>query len=149
MAMARRLRPNINGLRKAPINLMQKFRIARPKKTHWRNATCSEVNCKPYQKGFRTIVGKDTQQAAYIRGHLKIGGFTCGRPYQEQITADGMAIFTFPAGTECFDSHPVQVGRGDIFIKQTVERKSVLEPDQFIWLMNENHYAIKKALKEG
>ena len=150
--MFARTRRTINSGRsmgRAARHLMQKFRILKPLKTHWRIATCSEVECQAHEKGFRTIVDKNSAQAGYIRGDFKINGFVSGRPYQEQITADNKAVFTFAPGTECFASHKVQIGKADVLVRQTIERKSILEPEQFIWLMNENHYAIKKALKEG
>ena len=86
--MFARTRRTINSGRsmgRSARHLMQKFRILKPLKTHWRIATCSEVECQAHEKGFRTIVDKNSAQAGYIRGDFKINGFVSGRHTKNKL----------------------------------------------------------------
>lgn len=92
------------------MSLTQRFGMAEPLSTHWRKATCDEVDCRAYTDGWETIVGADSEQADYIRHRS-------GRAYQETRTADGLARFRFAPEQRCFSSwqHRIKVGRPEIW----------------------------------
>jgi hypothetical protein len=71
------------------------YQIVMPVSTHFRPATCQEVECGGYARGWRTTVLPDSEQAAYIRRHS-------GRRFTEEKNADGTVSFTFPPGQTCF-----------------------------------------------
>src|SRR6478752_3117149 len=79
-----------------PPQALQTFEIAEPLPTHWRPATCAEVECQAHMAGWRTTIDLTTdlgvKQARYIRDHA-------GRHFTHEFSGDGgMITFTFPAG---------------------------------------------------
>jgi hypothetical protein len=87
----------------------QRFRAIMPHQTHRREATCEEVDCRHYLKGWKTIVGTDTPQAVYIRKDS-------GREFTEMIEG-GLVTFIFPPGQTCFRGHSFPTGRPPIFMR--------------------------------
>jgi hypothetical protein len=73
------------------------YQIVAPLSTHFRPATCREVECAGYTGGWRTTVLPDSPQANYIRR-------SSGRRFTEEPNpnGDGTVVFTFPAGQQCF-----------------------------------------------
>lgn len=90
------------------------FQIAQPLATHWRPASCVEVDCEAYARGWRTTVDVTTdlgrEQAEYIRRH-------CGRRFVEEHPEGSLVAFTFEAGQVCFAAadHRVALDRQQIF----------------------------------
>ncbi|WP_431895871.1 hypothetical protein [Micromonospora haikouensis] len=84
------------------------YQILAPASTHWRAATCAEVDCPAWLRGWSTTVDESTElgarQAHYIRRQS-------GRGFVEQRTPAGLTTFVFEAGQRCFaaDKHRVQV----------------------------------------
>ena len=89
------------------------YKIARPVGSHFRSATCAEVNCSAWRQGWETTIDTFTtlggRQANYIRLHS-------GRSYTH--TQDGVLVtFRFPAGQTCFRAHRMPVGREPLFAR--------------------------------
>lgn len=90
------------------------YQVALPKKTHYRPATCEEVDCQPYRYGFATTVDESTElgqrQAHYIRK-------VAGRKYTE-TRGEALTMFDFEAGQPCFSTaeHVVPLDRPGLFI---------------------------------
>src|SRR6476620_8795741 len=81
------------------------YEIRSPLATHYRDATCAEVDCEASAYGWRTTVDVGTElgrkQANYIR-LLSARSFT--------VVENGTLVsFTFPAGQACFVEHKVPV----------------------------------------
>lgn len=89
------------------------YEIAAPRKTHWRPATCEEVDCQAMANGWRTAVDESTdlgqKQAHYIR-KVSRRSFTEGR------SELGLTEFLFGPGQQCFGTHQVQLGRPEFFL---------------------------------
>ncbi len=87
------------------------YQIVAPRSTHTRPATCAEVECANWQRGFKVTCVTDTAlgagQAKYIVEHS-------GRRYKA-MTRGSVIEFTFPAGTECFTQHRVSLEREPLF----------------------------------
>lgn len=97
-----------------PPQALQTFEIAEPLPTHWRPASCAEVECEAHAHGWRTAIDLGTdlgvRQARYIRDKA-------GRHFTHEFSGDGkMITFTFPAGQTCFTPHRVPVGRPALFV---------------------------------
>lgn len=98
-----------------PVGAYQTFSIAAPSKTHWRKATCAEVNCWAHRNGWKTVVDERTQQgmgqAYYIRRESK-------RRYREHRNEVGLTVFEFESGQACFnaDTHRTRIDRPEILI---------------------------------
>ena len=89
------------------------YEVSRPRSTHFRLATCAEVDCPNRARGWKSIIDVSTslgqKQASYIRLHS-------GRAFE--ATGHGeMITFTFPAGQNCFSEHMVPLDREPVFRK--------------------------------
>lgn len=96
------------------------YSVAAPPATHWRTATCIEVECKANAEGWLTVLDPNIHgaQLNYIRLHS-------GRSYaevtdpllrQEIGIPAGMVALWFAAGQKCFAEHRVPVWREPILI---------------------------------
>lgn len=105
------MRPVNRILPALPVAAMKTYSIDAPMGTHFRAATCVEVECVHRERGWRTLVDETTElgqrQADYIRRHA-------GRHFTE-AREEGMTRFDFPAGQACFRTHQVRVDRPEIF----------------------------------
>lgn len=94
---------------------MHTFGIRRPAQSHWRPASCAEVECQAYMHGWVTAIDEASSlgqtQAAWIRGGSR-------RRYTEARGLDGLTLFTFPAEQPCFDaaSHRRALDREPLFV---------------------------------
>lgn len=73
------------------------YQIVAPVPTHFRKATCEEVQCGGWARGWVTKVLPDSPQANYIRR-------SSGRRFTETKNEDGTVSFAFPAGQMCFQA---------------------------------------------
>ncbi len=136
-----------------PAEHMKTYRIAAPLATHWRPATCAEVECDHYVHGWQTIVPADSPAAEYIR-HDRT------RRHVEERQAGGLAAFSFEPGQQGFaggHDHRLPVGRPERFLvvggdwrgnpryTPTVERT----PDNWVESMQESLDGIREAHKRG
>lgn len=97
-----------------PVTSYKTYRVTAPLATHFRTATCAEVNCPTQAGGWITAVDETDElgakQAFYIRNHS-------GRRYTEDRNhAPGLTAFVFPPGEECFAAHKVPLDRPALFI---------------------------------
>ena len=126
--------------------MMEHFGIVRPLATHWRWATCAEVNCPHHLLGFATLIDEATefgkQQAAYLRRES-------GRHFTEERQSAGLTQFTFPAGQRCFREHKVPLEREPILTRGQNGNRVRLERPRWVDEFNENSYQINQRLKEG
>jgi hypothetical protein len=87
------------------------YRIQAPKATHYRKATCREVDCPNFASGWLTTVDVSTElgarQANYIRLHS-------GRSFT-YVEVGTLVSFTFPAGQACFQEHTRPLDRPEIY----------------------------------
>ena len=122
------------------------YGINRPLSSHWRRATCAEMDCPQYLFGFETLIDEATQfgqhQAAYIRHQS-------GRHFTEERQASGLTRFVFPAGQRCFREHKIPLEREPILTRASLGDKVVLERGRWVEDFNENSERINKQRKEG
>jgi len=105
--------PSPEGQRIAPrlpVTAMRTFGFHAPFGSHWRPATCAEVNCPHYLNGWATTVLPDSQDEAVLRGSGR-------RWVAMQVTEQGWHRYVFPAGQTCFGAarHRVRLDRPAIF----------------------------------
>jgi hypothetical protein len=95
-----------------PAGSYKTYQLAAPRSTHFRPATCADVDCEAYLFGWRTAVDVATdlgrRQADYIRRAAK-------RAYTED-RVDGLTVFIFEPGQQCFAEHQVRLERPPLFI---------------------------------
>lgn len=97
----------------APVHAYQTFGLAAPIQTHFRSATCAEVECDHREQGWRTVIDPATQlgrrQLKYIRLHS-------GRHYTDVSEAGSPLVsLLFGPGQECFREHQVPLERDPLF----------------------------------
>lgn len=98
-----------------PPGAMKTYSIIAPEPTHFRPATCAEINCPQYLHGWRTLIDERTDlgtfQADYIRK-------SSGRGYSEERDEQGRTVFTFEAGQVCFAAadHRARVDKPELYV---------------------------------
>ena len=116
-----------------PEYAMKTYQVSAPLATHWRKASCAEVECEGHRFGWVTLIDergiesaetvettqvhvhkmraladRDAQRAYYIR-HLS------GRSFLESKDSSGATVFDFAPGQDCFNEHQVRVERPELF----------------------------------
>ena len=82
------------------------YQVTWPKDTHWRRATCAEVDCPRYLLGWTTTVEADSPQYDFVRADKE-------RHYRAEVTGEGLITLHYPAGQRCFGSdHWLKLERG-------------------------------------
>lgn len=106
--------------RPLPPGMMQTYQIAAPVSTHWRRATCAEVNCQAAERGWQMVLDLTTElgqkQARYIKHQS-------GRRYEIADQRDGLVTLIFRGGQECFAEHKVRTDRPEIYRVRPGDRR--------------------------
>lgn len=94
----------------APPSMYKTYQIAMPLTTHFRPASCAEVNCSNYLNGWVTRVPVDSDFERIVR--------SCGRKWAVVKQEGAEMVFTFAPGTPCFQEsqHRVTLDRPALFI---------------------------------
>lgn len=77
-----------------PVSAMKTYSISTPQDTHFRKATCKEVDCEHYLNGWMTTVLANSDDERLIR--------RAGRHFTVEKRPDGFLRFVFHAGQTCF-----------------------------------------------
>jgi hypothetical protein len=98
-------------LPRMPVTAYKTYQISAPLSTHWRSATCDEVECSAYLNGWRTTVPANSRMEHTLRNSGR-------RWVSEERLADGNIAFSFAPGTECFQSsmHRVRVRDNALYV---------------------------------
>ena len=67
--------------------LYKTYRAVAPVKTHFRPATCAEVDCQNYVNGWKTVVPSSSDHAQYIRS----ADFKRSYHYTERAAEGGLS----------------------------------------------------------
>lgn len=100
-----RIEPNL------PVEAYKTYGMHSPNSTHTRKATCTEVECEAFLKGWITRVPFHSPLAEFIASKVH------GRHFTETTgVGTGEREFMFPPGQECFRSsqHTVSLSRPPI-----------------------------------
>lgn len=130
-----------------PTGSQQHFKIVRPLETHWRAATCREVDCPWFIEGWRTIVPTVGDKADYIRHRS-------GRHFTEKQVEGGMSEFAFPAGQEAGGFHEYQhrrpLDKQEFFTHEAGGiRRLHVRPTDWTEHFNEETDKTRRALERG
>lgn len=143
-----RIEPN------GPAGAYKTYSIDAPRKTHWRTATCEEVECKDFLRGWKTVLSitqVDMIEIARRSGY----SFTEERD-------EATVTFIFEAGQKCFkrQSHKLPLGKdgiyrvrpGDWRISRSSVRNQIrthARPIDWVEDMQENQAAIQQSIDRG
>jgi len=93
-----------------PAAAYQTYQVSSPLATHWRAATCAEVDCPHHMHGWATTVLPDSADEAAIKG--------AGRHWTvREILPGGLVRYLFGPGQACFAAsrHRIQLDRPEVF----------------------------------
>lgn len=143
------------AIRKLGAESFQTFQIVAPKDTHTVPATCEEVECEQYARGWMMKIDLGTdlgqRQAHYIK-------HSSGRAYEVTSQQDGLVTLTFRSGQPCFQEHRKAIERDPVFrVKGGDKRGNPLrlptrvhkKPEFWVEEFAENQQTIADAVKEG
>lgn len=155
-----------------PVGAVKTYEVDAPLSTHWRDATCEEVECQAMREGWITtvvesdavpvppathhyrqlmgIADADDRRAYYIR-HMS------GRKFTEHRDASGVTVFDFEPGQTCFETHRVRVDRPELFIVRdgdfrgnpTGRTRTHTRPDDWVEDFAEHQDKISKRIERG
>lgn len=138
-----------------PVTAYTTYGITVPLSSHWRAATCAEVDCDRHLNGWVSVIDEATdlgqRQAAYIRRDS-------GRAFREEKRPDGLTAFTFEPGQRCFASadHRVRLDRPEIFTARggdhraaTTDVRRFDRHDQWLEQFAENQDRIRTVQERG
>jgi len=118
------------------------FQATWPKSSHWRSATCQEVDCPHYLLGWVTKVVIGSDNDLYIRADRK-------RRYK-MVKEGDLHNYIFEAGQQCFRSeagaHYIRLERGPWLTVNALDRqpsrleRDAMESERWIDEFNEQSY---------
>lgn len=133
----------------------QTFQILAPKDTHSVPATCEEVECEQYARGWMMKIDLGTElgqrQAHYIK-------HSSGRAYEVTNQQDGLVTLTFRSGQPCFREHRKAIERDPVYrVKGGDARGNPLrlptrvhkKPEFWVEEFAENQQTIADAVEKG
>lgn len=87
------------------------YSVVSPLSTHFRPATCAEVDCPHYLNGWRVRVEALTPDLLHAARNS-------GRKYVEQSVAEGETWLVFEAGQDCFKAsqHRTRMDRAPLYV---------------------------------
>ena len=118
----------------------ERYSIKAPIATHWRGATCEEVDCRKNIMGWETHCNIGTElgknQVAYIRAGKS------GRRYTERTDVEGIVIFSFGPGQQCFTPHIKKAEEmGHLLLRESSgQRQVIAEPERWMSDFNDSIY---------
>ncbi|MEA5366103.1 hypothetical protein VA596_41705 [Amycolatopsis sp., V23-08] len=106
-----------------PPDAKKTYSIKAPRETHWRTASCAEVECEGREHGWVMLIDETTElgqrQAHYIR---KVSG----RRFRAE-TENGLTSFTFEPGQTCFTEHEVPLGKPELYVVRDGDLRETLQ----------------------
>lgn len=134
-----------------PAHAMKTYQMAQPVSTHWRPATCAEIECPNYLHGWRVRVEGLDPQLLHAATHS-------GRKHVVQDVADGETWLVFEPGQACFaaSTHRTLIGRpqryfergGDFRGNPRNERRELNQADWLDSFANHQDH-LKTAIERG
>lgn len=86
---------------RGPVSMYRTYQLSQPVGTHWRRATCREVECEQFTKGWTTILDLKVQQQAAASYYIE---HDRSRTHLRTVLRDGRVSYWFEPGQEFFSS---------------------------------------------
>lgn len=144
--------------RPAPVmspHMYKTYAMNFPRQTHWRPATCEEVECSAYLLGWSTTLDENTPEGQY---HAETIKSLRGYKYTVEQQPSGLTVYHFPAGQKCFraSQHRVRLERlphflvvpGD-FRQKTGPTRVHTRPEDWVEDFALHQQKIADAIQEG
>lgn len=105
---------------KMPASAYKTYSIAAPVATHWRKASCAEVDCPRYLNGWRVHVEQLTPELLHTAKTARhpVNGRWVPYRYTEVRVTEGQTYLVFEAGQPCFAAaeHRKRVERPELYV---------------------------------
>jgi hypothetical protein len=139
-----------------PVQAYRTYAVAAPAATHWRRATCVEVECGAWARGWRTVLdmadAEQANRALYIRT-------MSGRRFTEARTGPSEVTFSFPPGQPCFRAaeHRVRTARPELYVVRAGDwrgnptgwKRQHTRPEHWVEDFAENQDALRTRYERG
>lgn len=133
-----------------PRTAKKRYQILAPLDSHFRQATCAEVQCSPHIHGWRTTLNEadpaHREAADWIR-------HASGRHYTEDRTPEGLTAFTFPPGQACFKAHThhQRLDREELYVVRNPAGgvRQHAQPEHWVEDFAEHHDHLNRQLTGG
>jgi hypothetical protein len=133
------------------------FNVRSPLATHWREASCEEIDCESYRTGWRLrydTLPPDMQYAATHSGRRYTEITVDFDPDTQQFYNPPATFLVFEAGQPCFRSrqHRVPTGRPEVYVARndmTGERVLHTSPQNWVDHCGEHVESIVDIMKRG
>jgi hypothetical protein len=101
-----------------PVQAYKTYSVASPVETHWRPATCAEVDCPAHLNGWATTLMRGSDDERFLRRVCRGEADGYRRNFTEHAQPDGFVQFIFSAGQTCFAirKHRAPLGRPEIYV---------------------------------
>jgi len=137
-----------------PAGAYKTYQLLAPVSTHYRLATCAEVNCEAYRYGWAITVFAGSDDEQVLR--------RAGRQFLAEDAGDGFIRFVFPQGQPCFrvsthrialEREPLYFVRRGTWVRDPNERLPVLRRhvngDDWAEDFGEHQQCITDRVKRG
>ena len=125
------------------------YSVHTPLATHWRKATCEEVNCPQYLNGWGLRIEQVTARDVYTAEHS-------GRKFRRVQVGPGETWLVFEAGQPCFraSAHRKKIERPELFVLRRGDFRAPGDPVKLgasSWLdsFGENQENLSAAIERG
>jgi capsid protein len=134
-----------------PAQAFRTFQISAPVASHFRPASCAEVDCPNWLNGWRVQVEKLTPELLHAAK-------TSGRRHREEPLAPGVTWLVFEAGQPCFRAgqHRTPIGRPELYLvrdgdwRQSYgQARQHTRPEHWVEEMSENQQRLIDAKQRG
>jgi hypothetical protein len=130
------------------------YAIHSPLATHWRPASCEEVGCIDFLKGWRTRVEGLAPEVLHAVRHQS------GRKFTELPVVEGETWLVFEAGQPCWRAslHRLPTGRPELYVVRDGDRRGNprgtkdrvhLRPELWQEDFAEHQQGLADAIQEG
>lgn len=134
-----------------PAHAFRTFKISAPIDSHFRPATCAEVECPNWLNGWRVRVENLTPELLHAAK-------TSGRRYREESLGEGVTWLVFESGQACFRTreHRAPNGRPELYLvrdgdwrQHFGQARQHTRPDHWVEEMSENQQRLIDAKQRG
>ncbi|MEU0207344.1 hypothetical protein [Streptomyces canus] len=138
------------------------YAVVSPLSTHWRPATCAEVDCPHFLNGWRTRIENLTPELLHTArtARFLVNGRNVPYRYTVARVAEGESYLVFEAGQPCFaaGSHSKQVGREPLYIvrdgdwrgnPRRTRARQHLNPATWVEDFSEHQQKLADEIKKG
>ena len=139
-------------MRRMSPNAYESYEVKVPLATHWRRATCAEIDCPDYLSGWQVRV-------EHVPPALLHMARTSGRKFVPLHVRDGETYLVFEAGQPCFQvsTHRKRLERGEIFVVRrgdgrgnpTGDRTVMSGPTPWVDRFGENQEKLAARIQRG